>query len=103
LWRTAIGALAVGATAYFVVTFATQIALFAGCVEKEPDGRYRPLGAIGCLAQPALVYERLDMLARPRLALATHAAALARAGAAAWRLGQERRIAPAMRVTTAAG
>lgn len=96
LWRQALGraaltTLATGAALYFVMALASQLALFAGCVPRDDDGRYRPLASIGCLAEPGVIYQRLELIAWPALGFAAFACALVLVGVAAWQL---RRASP---------
>jgi hypothetical protein len=91
LWRQALGRaaltmLAAGAVLYFVIALASQLALFAGCVPREADGRYRPLASIGRLTEPGVIYQRLEVIAWPALGFAALASALVLGALAAWQL-----------------
>jgi hypothetical protein len=75
--RLTLRALAAGAAVYFGIALAGQLTLFAGCVPRDDDGRYRPLASIGCLAEPGMIYQRLEVIAWPALGFGALLAALA--------------------------
>ena len=77
-------ALAAGAALFFTIALASQLALFAGCVPRDADGRFRPIGWIGCLSEPAEIYRRLEVIAWPALGLSALTFALCAAVGASW-------------------